>query len=96
MLPIAEAFGDRDALKAAELVAFDALEPVLRSRGHVSDAAREFYSDPAFREEVEEKLTGKPDGRLVIHTLDDALEQIERLEERVRALEKKVDRLTAS
>jgi hypothetical protein len=45
-----ERFGDEATQHAAELVAFDVFEPVLRSRGSPSRAATDLYGDPSFRE----------------------------------------------
>ncbi len=42
-------FSDRHVLEAAELIAFDVLNPALRSRGTTSEAARRRYEDSMFR-----------------------------------------------
>lgn len=41
-------FDDQDFLRAAELVAFDVLDPALRSRGRTTDGAKELYSSEDF------------------------------------------------
>jgi hypothetical protein len=80
-------FADRDLLHAAELVAFDVLDPVLRSRGNPTAAAMAVYQDEKFRAEWERAFTSAPTGRLVRTRLQDLARQVLRLEERVSALE---------
>jgi len=83
-------FAERHALEAAELVAFDLLNPALRSRGVASEQARKLYDDESFREEMQVLFSEPPICRLVIPTLQDALERIRRLEQRLAFLEKRV------
>ncbi|MGH2502442.1 MAG: hypothetical protein ACRDID_07990 [Ktedonobacterales bacterium] len=80
-------FSDEARLLAAELVAFDVLNPALRSRGQPREDARLLAADVQFRGATTQRFTGEPTGRLVIPSLRDALERIAALEERVRALE---------
>jgi hypothetical protein len=82
-----ERFGARLALEAAELVAFDVLNPALRSRGTVSAQAKALYGDSAFVGEVRELLSGKPAGILILPSLVEALARITSLEERIAAIE---------
>lgn len=42
-------FAERHVLEAAELVAFDVLDPALRSRGGIPARAKELYAAEAFR-----------------------------------------------
>jgi hypothetical protein len=81
-------FADRAYREAAELVAFDVLEPALRSRGGITDRAKQPYADEQFQHGMRYLFSGEPIGRLVIQTLQDALERIEALERRVALLEK--------
>jgi hypothetical protein len=83
-------FAKRHILEAAELVAFDVLDPALRSRGGIPEQAKELYADDRFREEMGSLFRGEPTGCLVIPTLQDALEQIAELEQRVTALEERL------
>ena len=80
-------FGEREMLEAAEIVAFDVLEPALRSRGGVRDAARTLLDDSTTRSRLEEMLRRPPTGRLTIPTLADALVRITLLEGRIDRLE---------
>ncbi len=80
-------------LEAAELIAFDVLEPALRSRGNAVEAALALSKDPDFRTSMMAILHGEPTGRLVMLTLPTALERIEHLDERIGHLEKRVKSL---
>jgi hypothetical protein len=82
-----DTFSDGTKRHAAELVAFDVFEPVLRSRGNPSLAAVELYNDPKFRDETERIFRGAPAGRFIHARLPDVARQLYRLEERVKTLE---------
>ena len=82
-----ESFVERDILEAAELVAFDLLGPVLKSRGGISQRAKSLFEDEAFCTEMLLLFEGEAAGRIVIPTLQSALERIAELEQRVTALE---------
>jgi hypothetical protein len=77
----------QEILEAAELVAFDVLEPALRSRGGVTERAKQIYQVEEFRERMRNVFVGDPTGSLVLPTLQQALDRISELERRVRALE---------
>jgi len=81
------AFADEPHLLAAELIAFETLEPALRSRGQPQEQARQLAADPVFAVQMRALFTGEPSGRLTLPTLQDALERIASLEERLNALE---------
>ena len=83
-------FAQREFLEAAELVAFDLLNPALRSRGGIRELSREIHAGEPFRTEMTALFRGSPTGRLVIPTLQDALERIEALEKRVAELERRL------
>jgi hypothetical protein len=80
-------FARPEMLEAAELVAFDVLEPVLRSRGAITERARLLHRDEAFRERMRQVFLGDA-GRLTLPTLQQALERISELERRLVLLEK--------
>ena len=82
-------FRTRAVLEAAELVAYDVLEPVLRSRGGVTKRAKDLYRDDDFFEEMEALFRGEPAGMLVLPSLQHALFRLSELERRVEALERK-------
>ena len=85
-------FKKRDHLEAAELVAFDILEPALRSRGGITDRAKELYQDTAFREEMVALFSGDATGCLRIRSLNQAWEQIDALAEQIRQLENRINK----
>ena len=67
--------------KAAEMVAFDVLDPALRSRGAPQEKAKGLYADEVFRAKMRSLFSAEPAERLVVRTLEDALERILALEE---------------
>lgn len=81
------AFADESCLLAAELIAFETLEPALRSRGQPQEQARKLAADPAFSAQMRALFAGEPTGRLTLPSLQDALERIAALEERLNTLE---------
>ena len=80
--------------EAAELVAFDILKPVFRSRVAGTDRAkRVLESDGDFREEVASLFRGEPTGRLTtLPTLQNALIRLAEVERRLAALEQSIAR----
>jgi hypothetical protein len=80
-------FDQRPVLEAAEMVAFEVLDPALRSRGAPQHKARELYADETFSNQMRALFEGEPAGQLEIRTLEDAFEQMAELERRVAELE---------
>ncbi len=80
-------FADGSVRHAAELVAFDVFEPVLRSRGNPSRPAVELHADATFHDRMEGVFRGAPDGRFVHVRLPDVARQVHALAARVTALE---------
>jgi len=85
------AFVDRAELEAAELVAFDRFEPILRSRGRIRTDSRVLADTPDFQARMQQLFGGTPAGRLVIPTLQEALDRLAKLERRIQLLERHVD-----
>ena len=85
-----DGFEDRDHLQAAELVAFEELEPTLRSRGRITSEAEALAEDDEFTEEVRAMLDEEPTGTVEVPTLSEALSRIERLEKQVGRLEERL------
>lgn len=83
-------FSDKAVRLAAELVAFDVLEPALRSRGGITTAAKQLYEDVDFKARMTSLFSGEATGRLAISTLQSAFERISDLERRVLLLESKM------
>lgn len=83
-------FADRQYRQAAELVAFEVLQPSLKSRGRTKKESRQLYEDVEFREKMRAFFTSEPTGHLLILTLQDALDKIDDLEQRIDELEKRI------
>ena len=83
-------FSGAAALEAAEEIAFQVLNPTLRSRGQTTQRARTLLDDPEFRGTMSAVFDKEPAGKIQFSDLSDAIERISDLEERVRALEEKV------
>jgi hypothetical protein len=81
-------FKERHIMEAAELVAFEILNPILRSRGAVQEKARQLYSDETFRKNMAEIFQSEPSGKIALMTVKDAFERIAELEKRVGELER--------
>ena len=82
-----ECFGDRACLLAAEIVATEVLDPVLRSRGAVIEEARRRSGERSFRREMEKLFNGEPVGKLRVEPVERLHDRLTALEERVRKLE---------
>jgi hypothetical protein len=80
-------FADSSVLEAAELVAFDFFEPVLRSRGKVSARAIALSNDEAFRGKMVTFFEAPPEGMFIPQSLQSLTERVASLEERIRELE---------
>jgi hypothetical protein len=80
-------FEDTEKLKAAELIAFEILNPVLKSRGAVNKSALQWVSDKTFYEEIKDLFESSPTGNIKFTSLSDAFERINKLERRVQQLE---------
>jgi hypothetical protein len=81
-----ERFDDVNTLRAAEIVAFDQLNPVLRSSGRPHGDATEIAEAPDFRSWMIDVLAS-PTGCASVRSLSNAWEKIDALEQRIRALE---------
>ena len=85
-----EKLTDKAGREAAEIIAFDILNPVLRSRGKKNKSALLLCEDKEFYEEIKKVFTQLPNGRLMILTLERALERIEKLEKRISKIEQEL------
>ena len=88
-------FEKQDVLEAAELVAFDLLEPALRSRGNITDRAKTLYHEPTFSQTCRDLFHRLPSGILVLRSLTDALDRIALLEKRMLELERRLAATTS-
>ncbi len=83
-------FSERAIREGAELVAFEVLDPALRSLAPELKRARRAYDDRSFHDEMTSLFSGEPTGRFVVPSLRGALERIEELEQRLSALEEQL------
>ena len=72
-----------DALRAAEFVASELLLPLLSSRRRSSAGARTISTDEEFREQMSALVLSEPPSRLFLPTLEDILDRLGRIEERL-------------
>ena len=80
-------------LKAAEMVAFEVLNPALRSRGNVDNAGMDLFKDEKFNTNFTELFEGEPTGSIEFPSLADAMLKISTLEKKVNKLEKLIQKL---
>lgn len=85
-----EDFFDIDRLKAAELIAFDEFKPILSSRANEIKAAKMICNDNTFKDEIIGLLKDKPSGIYRPYNLINLKDYVQKLEERVFALEKQL------
>jgi len=85
-----DAFAERNKLEAAELVAFDVLNPALRSRRSANSAATKLYCRSRFKVQMEKLFAGKAHGRLTVVSLEDVINKVSVLEKRLMKLEREM------
>ena len=86
-------FSDAGALKAAEIIAFDLLNPTLRSRGGVETVTNRYPDDEQFNSEMNKLISGSPSGTLILRNLEDVLERLDHHEELISRLESRIAQL---
>lgn len=85
-----DSFDSSDDRLAAELVAFDVLDPTLRSRAGIRASAFTLSQRADFRSEMTSLLGGEPAGRLKVLALADVVAELADLRARVASLEELV------
>ena len=81
-------FSDQAYREAAEVVAFEVLNPSLRSRGKVTNHAKPILEDQTFCDEMARLFRSKPSGVFYPKTFDNLADLVLKLEKRVSELEK--------
>ncbi len=81
-------FSDQAYREAAEVVAFEVLNPSLRSRGKVTNRTQPFLEDQAFCDEMECLFRDEPSGAFYPKTFDNLVDLVLELDKRVSELEK--------
>lgn len=80
-------FGQDQKRLAAELVAFDVLQPTLRSRAGIRAPAHKLSRDDVFRARMTSLFEGAPAGRRQVLSLSDLAGDVTDLRQRVERLE---------
>ena len=80
-------------LKAAEIVAFEVLNPALRSRAGVDSTGMAMLADKDFHGKMKALFRGNSSGAVEFPSLGDALAEIEKLKIRMAKLEKGISEL---
>jgi len=83
-------FSKSAAREAAELVAFDVLDPVLRSRKRIGKAAQELHKGSRFTKEMEMLFKGKPSGRVHLPSPEQVVRRLATLENRLARIEERL------
>ena len=91
-----ESFADTVSLRAAEMIAFEILNPALRSRAGDDSAGARMLSNTEFRKSMEKLFKGPPTGIVQFPSLSEAITRISRIEDRLLKLESKLESLKDS
>lgn len=83
-------FSNPAAREAAELVAFDLLDPALRSRKGIGKAAQELLTSSRFRKEMETLVKKGPTGHLRIPSLEQVWRKLSAIEDRLDRIEERL------
>lgn len=85
-------FSDPTARKAAEQIAFEVLNPRVRSGTNGSKGSIERSKDKTFRNRINVLFNGPPSGTFTVATLESVIERLLRLESRLTLLEKHIEK----
>jgi len=85
-------FEDKKVLEAAELIAFDIFNPVLRSKGSVSVSAKELYDNEDFNKEMINKFKEGYSGEIVFPNFNLVLDRLDKLEREVERLKTELEK----
>ena len=80
-------FSNKYRRLAAELIAFDIFNPALRSRGGISQEARDLLEDPRFVTDMKTLLRGEPAGEYRPPSLPNLADRLANIEARLKRLE---------
>lgn len=79
-------FSDRGFLEAAEEVAFDIFNPILRSRGKLTVRAQELLNDSGFKKTMTDLFSSSPSGNLEFLDFQDVIDRLLKIEENLDRL----------
>ena len=88
-----KSFGQSLRLAAAELVAFEVLNPALRSRQNTKKADALLEENPEFHERMKYLFEMPPCGRLIRQSLQQVVERVENVEAQLAELDGRLRRL---
>lgn len=86
-------FADDDHRHAAEMIAFEVLDPALRSRGSPRRSARDLFDDSSFHAEMTQLFRKPATGRFTPPRLSDLAAEVRSLLVRLSELEERVARI---
>jgi len=84
------AFSERGFLEAAEEIAFEIFDPVLRSRGKLTARAQTLLADPQFKNDMSKLFNSPPKGNIEFLDFQDVVDRINQLEEQINKLSEKI------
>ena len=79
-------FSSSEYREAAEEIAFRIFDPVLRSRGNLTDRGQIALKDPGFNKNMEDLFRGEPAGSLEFLDYYDLLEKMNELADEIKSL----------
>jgi hypothetical protein len=82
-------FSKRDYLEAAEIIAFEIFDPILRSRGKLSRKADELLKDVDFQREMRSLFSKESKNEMNFPDFQDVLDKIIDLENKIHSLKKR-------
>jgi hypothetical protein len=83
-------FLKRDYLEAAEVIAFEIFDPVLRSRGKLTERANQLLKDDDFQKKMRALLNSPFQGNMVFFDFQDVLEKLNEMENELSVLKKHI------
>lgn len=86
-------FDETVKLKSAEIMAFEILNPALRSRAGADSAGAALLDDKEFYTKMKNLFNGNPSGTVEFVSLADALTEISKLKARLETIEKRLNNL---
>ncbi len=86
-------FSDRGFLEAAEEVAFDIFNPILRSRGKLTVRAQELLNDSGFKKTMTDLFSSSPSGNLEFLDFQDVVDRLVKIEENLDRLNDRFSKL---
>lgn len=74
-------FNERSSLEAAEVIAFETFNPVLRSRGKLTERAKLLLKDQLFLTSIKKLFSGQPSGSMEFLDFQDLVDKVLKMED---------------